>query len=221
MGDRRGRTTGKSGKENAGGFLALPHSVFRSREFRELSPYAVKLLIAVALQHDGRNNGALVVVHSQLREDGFRSKATLYKALEELVARGWLEMTTQGGRHKPSRYALTWRARDVRGEILGAGPASHLYRRDRAHQRDEGAEMPTRSLRRLVKPRESRSMTRANVVHDAGQSDEGVAQFGPRHGPVSGKSAIRLVHDTDRFVDIYQGGVSDPEPWNVEGALLA
>lgn len=43
------------------GFVALPYSVLNSPLFVALSPYAVKLLIDVAAQYRGDNNGDLSI----------------------------------------------------------------------------------------------------------------------------------------------------------------
>jgi hypothetical protein len=39
---------------------------------------------------------------------GWKSKDTLNKALKELLAGDWLEVTRQGGRHKATLYAVTF-----------------------------------------------------------------------------------------------------------------
>lgn len=43
-----------------------------------------------------------------MKPKGWRSKATLAKALRELCKQEFLVVTRQGGRHKATLYGLTW-----------------------------------------------------------------------------------------------------------------
>jgi hypothetical protein len=91
------------------GFVALPYSVLNSPLFIALSPYAVKLLIDVAAQYRGDNNGDLCTAWKLMKPRGWRSEATLHKAKRELLAAGFLYESRKGRRPNVcSLFALTW-----------------------------------------------------------------------------------------------------------------
>ncbi len=106
---RRERTTGR---KESGSFLQLPHAVLSSVAFLGLSAQAVKLLLDIAIQYRGNNNGDLGASWTVMRKRGWKSRDTLDKALCALLQGGLIEKTRQGGRHKCSLYALTWKAID-------------------------------------------------------------------------------------------------------------
>jgi hypothetical protein len=96
------------------GFVALPYSVLNSPLFIALSPHAVKLLVDVAAQYRGDNNGDLSIAWKLMNPRGWRSEATLHKVKRELVDAGFLYETRKG--HRPnvcSLFALTWPALDA------------------------------------------------------------------------------------------------------------
>ena len=105
-------------KRERGGFVALPHVVIRSQNFASLSAHAVKLLIDLLSQYKGNNNGDLCATWTLMQRRGWKSKDTLNKALKELRLCDWLETTRQGGRHKPTLYAVTFIAIDSCGGKL-------------------------------------------------------------------------------------------------------
>lgn len=91
------------------GFVALPYSVLNSPIFLALSPHAVKLLIDVAAQYRGDNNGDLSVAWKLMQPRGWRSEATLHKVKRELLEAGFLYETRKGRRpNLCSLFALTW-----------------------------------------------------------------------------------------------------------------
>ena len=96
------------GRRTSGSFLALPHAVLRSPSFLALSAPAVKLVLDIAVAYNGGNNGDLAATWNQMKARGWKSRQSLSKALSELRHHGLLELTRQGGMHKPSLYALTW-----------------------------------------------------------------------------------------------------------------
>ncbi|WP_049639222.1 hypothetical protein [Methylophilus sp. TWE2] len=109
------RKDAKRGKIQ-GRFTALPHSVIMSMEYRALNHAACRLLIDIAAQYRGDNNGALVACSKYLKPLGWRSNDTITKALKELVQGGFLIMTRQGMRpplSRPSWYALGWLGLDI------------------------------------------------------------------------------------------------------------
>lgn len=99
-------------KREPGGFVPLPTIVIRSSQFIELSAHAVKLLVDLLSQYRGDNNGDLCATWSMMEARGWKSRDTLAKSLAELVDRGFVTQTRQGGRHAPSLYAVTIYALD-------------------------------------------------------------------------------------------------------------
>lgn len=76
---------------------SLPHSAFRC-------------LVVLAMEFNGKNNGALGLSSDQARSHGIRSKNTLYAGLEDLERRGLIEQTYPASRvpPRPAMYALAW-----------------------------------------------------------------------------------------------------------------
>lgn len=101
---RRRKATGRS----AATFLGIPHYVFRSQEFGQLSGWELKLLIELAGKYTGFNNGDLSGAYSQLRDRGWGSTGTLWKALRGLLSAGWITRTRHGSRNRCALYAVTW-----------------------------------------------------------------------------------------------------------------
>lgn len=113
-----------------GAFLPFRVDVLRSPALASLSPYASKLLLDIASQWSmGKNGDASTAFEKVLRVRGWRSKATLHKALKELVASGLIIQTRQGSLHECSLYALGWLAIDDCGSKLDlqrtASPLDH------------------------------------------------------------------------------------------------
>ena len=90
-------------------FLRLIHPMLDHPNFHSLSPRAVKLLIDIAAQYRGNNNGDLCATYSVMKERGWTSNDQIQKGLRELLATGWLMLTRQGRRPKiPNLYAISW-----------------------------------------------------------------------------------------------------------------
>ena len=151
-------TTGQNrrrhrGSSLSGPFLALPHAYFRTPEFAMLSGRAVKLLLELAFQYSGSNNGDLCATFRVMRLRGFRSADQLQKARDELIDSGWIVVSSQGGRHAATLYALTFHRIDSCGGKIDIrpGPPSHLWRAENAGQR-ETVRHPRKSERRIREP---------------------------------------------------------------------
>ena len=83
------------------------------------------LLVDVAVQYCGTNNGDLSPSWTLMHKRGWKSRETLNRALRELRHYVFLDLTRQGGlHHKASLYALTWQAvDDCNGKLdVGCGP---------------------------------------------------------------------------------------------------
>ncbi|MBX9900855.1 MAG: hypothetical protein K2Y28_08745 [Burkholderiaceae bacterium] len=96
-------------KPKMGAFLALPLAVIHSNRFKELSPYSIKLLIDVASQFNGKNNGDLCLAWKLMKVKGWKSEATLHRSKKELLAAGFICETRRG--RLPnfcSLFGITW-----------------------------------------------------------------------------------------------------------------
>ena len=101
-----------TGRSQGGHFLKLSRTVYGSDNYRKLSARAVKLLIDIAVQYRGSNNGDLQASYSLMKKVGWNSSATLNRALRELLYFGFIEMTRQGGLGRCSLFAVTWESID-------------------------------------------------------------------------------------------------------------
>lgn len=101
-----------------GQILAIPRAVKRSDAYKACSPFARALLVELADQHNGSNNGRLNLSYAHLKEQGFKSKDQISKGRDELIARNLIVLTRQGGLpirnggkttfSGASWFALTW-----------------------------------------------------------------------------------------------------------------
>ena len=101
----------KQAYKELGRFAALPFDVINSERYRALSHSAARLLIDLTLQLHSSNNGDISAAQSVLDCYGWRD-STRKRGLKELVKNELLVMTRQGGKHKCSLYAVSWRSID-------------------------------------------------------------------------------------------------------------
>ena len=88
--------------------------MFESPTFTALSPHACKLLLELAGQYRGNNNGNLTVAWSVGSKRGWRSRFRLWRCKAELIKAEFVYVTRKG--HMPGTcelLALTWHALDV------------------------------------------------------------------------------------------------------------
>ena len=117
-------------RKSGSSYLGLPHYLVNHRNFQTLSPRATKLLIDIAVQYRGSNNGDLCAPMSLMRERGWRSSDQLFKARKELLDRGLIVTSRQGGLNKCSLFALTWLPIDEcqrKLDICSSITPSHLW----------------------------------------------------------------------------------------------
>lgn len=105
----RGKATGRKAE---GSFVQVPHALIECPNWRLMSPYAVKLFFDLYGQYRGSNNGDFTAAWKIMRPKGWRSKATLQKALRELDWFGMIELTRQGGLNRASLYGVTFKPID-------------------------------------------------------------------------------------------------------------
>ncbi len=100
------------------GVAVIPRAVIRSERYRNLNFAAKSLLVEIAVQYTGYNNGDLCATRSLLKDFGFNSQDTLTRALKELEKNELIEKTRIGGKNyftganEPNLYALTWQPID-------------------------------------------------------------------------------------------------------------
>lgn len=151
------------GRSESGGYFALPHAVMASPAYLRLSHHAVALLNNLGAQYRGRNNGDLSAAWSVMQALGWKSRDTLRKALEELLAAGLIEKTRQGGKRVCCLYALTWHPIDECGGKLDCAPtrvASSLWRQGASQKIVDTAGVLSRHGGRVKGPAEAASLTR-------------------------------------------------------------
>lgn len=114
-------------------FAGIPNRVMEHPSFHELSGNAVRLLLWLAYQYKGANNGKLCATFTQMQARGFKSKTTLSRAIKELTHGDFIELTkgslvSKNGR-SPNYYALTWENIDeVRGFQMDVQPTNKARR---------------------------------------------------------------------------------------------
>jgi hypothetical protein len=115
-----------------GNFVALPHDVLKSPSYRKLNYSARALLLDVAMQATNSNNGKLVACLKYLTPLGWTSKATIGKAIKELLDAGLLIETRKGCKpNKASWFAIPWRDLNV---TVGLDIDPKQYRRGTTYE---------------------------------------------------------------------------------------
>lgn len=133
---RRSKKTWKSAKDKrfSGGHIALPWAVLDSRAYKELPTYAVKLMLDLARQYRGHNNGDLCAAWKIMQPMGWKSEDTLHKAKQALLNAGFIVEMRKGYRPNTcSLYALTWHALDPSNKH-DVGPAGFPFGAWRANE---------------------------------------------------------------------------------------
>lgn len=103
--NKRAKLTGKGG---AASFISMPHYVLNSDEFAALTGNELRMLMELARQYKGNNNGALTAMREQLVARGWKSHQTIDVQLAKLERKGWIVKTRQGGKRIGcTLYAVT------------------------------------------------------------------------------------------------------------------
>jgi hypothetical protein len=107
-------------------FAGIPRHVMNNQDYKSLSGNAVKLLLELAKQYKGNNNGDLTVAYALLKDRGFNSKSTITRCRNELLSAHMITQTRAGRFMNPksscSLYALTWKSIDECGGKLEVKP---------------------------------------------------------------------------------------------------
>ena len=112
----------KPSKSNAityPGFVHLHRPLLECNDVCSLSHNSFRLLVYIANQYNGRNNGDLCATLSVLRRYGFNSNDSITRGLRQLVKHNLITQTKQGGLNiGPNLYAITWQPIDECGGKL-------------------------------------------------------------------------------------------------------
>lgn len=102
-----GRKRDSRSKEN---FARIPISVLESEAVTTLNHAAFRVLVILASQWKGGNNGTLALTAKYAERYGLSGRDTLYKALRELERRGLIVRTRAGIKSKRlfSLFAIGW-----------------------------------------------------------------------------------------------------------------
>jgi hypothetical protein len=100
-----------AGRKITGGrFAKLPLMVLETPAVTTLNHAAFRVLVLLAAQYNGHNNGAIGLTANQAAQAGISSDSTLYRSLRELQERRLIQETYPASRvpPRPTMWALTW-----------------------------------------------------------------------------------------------------------------
>ena len=99
---------GKSNKRKGKGqYAPLPYEILRSDAWRCLSGSAVRVFLELHTRFNGSNNGRLTLSYAEAAEALHIGKATVKRAFEDLVEKGFLRLEQEGNWYH--RRAHEWR----------------------------------------------------------------------------------------------------------------
>lgn len=121
------------GRKDGGRFAMLPDAVLRSPEYHQLPGGAVRVLLALAAQYNGNNNGNLCAALTVVRNYGLNSSDTVSTNLRRLEQASLIVRTRDGmfcgGASTCALFALTWRPIDAcPGKRLTVAPTDKPLR---------------------------------------------------------------------------------------------
>ena len=132
-----GRGAGRSKRETGrdpGPFVALPLSVLDCPGYAALSHPARALLLEVARQCKGDDNGRLLLSRVYLAGRGWKSADVIQRAKVELIKAEFIFETVRGHRpNKASWYAVTWHKL---GKLQGFDPGAEKAFEQGAYKRN-------------------------------------------------------------------------------------
>lgn len=103
---------------DGGQYIALPWVVMDSPAYLGLSHPARALLLELARQYKGNNNGRLVLCEKYLVPRGWKSADVINRAKRLLLNSGLIQETRKGQRpNKAAWFALTWQGMDWTPEM--------------------------------------------------------------------------------------------------------
>ena len=124
------RDTGR----DSGKFIGLPVTVMDCPGYAKLSHPARALLLEVARQCNGDDNGRMLLSCAYLASRGWKSADVIQRAKQQLIEHNFIFETVKGYRpNKASWYAVTWRKLD---KLKGFDPGVEKAFEQGAYKRD-------------------------------------------------------------------------------------
>ena len=119
------------GAYKIGHFVSFPKTVINCQNFRKMARHtpAYLLLLQIAEQYNGGNNGDLSCAFSVMRNKGWVSAATLFRARDCLIHYGFITETRHGGRNQCSLFALAWESIDSCDGKIDVRPTTYPSRK--------------------------------------------------------------------------------------------
>ena len=114
-------------------FGAIPVRRMEHEAFRTMGYYERAVLLAIAAEYTGNNNGRIALTYAQAKARyGIKGRNRFYLALEELEWRGLIRRTWAARLRQysdgPSRYLLEWKDHDeFPGFGVQSGPATEAW----------------------------------------------------------------------------------------------
>lgn len=111
-------------------FAMLEHRILDSPAYANLKPSSKNLLVLLARQYDGKNNGHLHATYSWCKKFGIGSDHTVRSAIRELISHGFLYRTRSHGANGAwAKYAITWKSiSQNRDDLFLQGFVSNAWR---------------------------------------------------------------------------------------------
>jgi len=94
----------------------MPHRVLNSQAWFNLSSSGQRLVMSLAGQYNGSNNGDLSLAWTVMNKRGWKSETTLTRAKAEILKKRWVIRTRKGGRNMCALYGLTFWGIDKSGK---------------------------------------------------------------------------------------------------------
>ncbi|WP_407352031.1 hypothetical protein [Luteimonas sp. R10] len=139
---------------DGGAAFVIPYTLLRHPNFTRLSAFGNKLIMDLARQYSGFNNGYLCTAWALMKQAGWRSEDTVRNAMQELEHYRLIERTQQGGRNRPNLHALTWRRIDEKKDLpLDVSPT---MKPSDAWKVEQIPFMRTMGIRKARKPKSAR-----------------------------------------------------------------
>lgn len=169
-----------------GSFSGIPHAVIDSQAFIGATDKAKSLLFALIRQVNGGNNGHLQLTDKWLKKQGWTSTSQNNKARDELIERGLIIQTREGGLNSGcNRYAVTWL--DI-SNFVGIDLSTHTY-----HKGAWGlCNLPATKRRAPPQKRETPPVQRRSATPYSGTVNELAT-------PYSGAKTALLDHSTTPY----------------------
>ena len=124
------RKTNKTGRgSNAlSDFIALERYLMRSLAWRSLKPIERAAYVEVCYCFDGSNNGRIQMAARSLGDRLGVNKATAARALQELIAKGFIEVTKQSAFSVKSKTCSEYRLTAFSCTVTGGLPSKNFMR---------------------------------------------------------------------------------------------